>query len=220
MAAAMKSLHWLENKHLKGLQTTHGFTLLELLLVMTLLVIMAALASWGGQEFARDWQLKRAGHQMLEDLKALQGRAEGGGSLALNNGALVLQRTFLVFDPDASVYTAYAWQDGNANGVAETGEAELLWQNSLPPGVSFGWVSGIDRRACSNSRGAPGSAVSFASPNYPPCDDKPCIKFDNNGFSTMGPGAVYLTLGKQSLAVTGTRPGHFTLCEWDGERWR
>ena len=220
MAAAMKSLHWLENKHLKGLQTTHGFTLLELLLVMTLLVIMAALASWGGQEFARDWQLKRAGHQMLEDLKALQGRAEGGGSLALNNGALVLQRTFLVFDPDASVYTAYAWQDGNANGVAETGEAELLWQNSLPPGVSFGWVSGIDRRACSNSRGAPGSAVSFARPNYAPCDDKPCIKFDNNGFSMMGPGAVYLTMGKQSLAVTGTRPGHFTLCEWDGERWR
>jgi prepilin-type N-terminal cleavage/methylation domain-containing protein len=220
MAAAMKSLHWLENKHLKGLQTTHGFTLLELLLVMSLLVIMAALASWGGQEFARDWQLKRAGHQMLEDLKALQGRAEGGGSLALNNGALVLQRTFLVFDPDARVYTAYAWQDGNANGVAETGEAELLWQNSLPPGVSFGWVSGIDRRACSNSSGAPGSAVSFARPNYAPCDDKPCIKFDNNGFSMMGPGAVYLTLGEQSLAVTGTRPGHFTLCEWDGERWR
>jgi len=36
----------------------------------------------------------------------------------------------------------------------------------------------------------------------------------------MGPGAVYLTLGEQSLAVTGTRPGHFTLCEWDGRRWR
>jgi DNA repair protein RadC len=40
----------------------------------------------------------------------------------------------------------------------------------------------------------------------------------NNGFSVMGPGAVYLNLGEQSLAVTGTRPGHFTLCEWDGRR--
>ena len=216
----MKNLSCLEKKKVKGLHKVNGFTLLELLLVMSLLGIMAALATWGGQVSARDWQLKRAGHQLLEDLKALQGRAEGGGSLTLNNGALVLQRTFLVFDPDASVYTAYAWQDDNANGVAETGEAGLLWQNRLPPGVSFGWASGIDRRACSNSSGAPGSAVSFASPNYPPCDDKPCIKFDNNGFSMMGPGAVYLTRGEQSLAVTGTRPGHFTLCEWDGGRWR
>lgn len=216
----MKALSCLEARKVKGVHKSRGFSLLELLLVMSLLGIMAALATWGGQEFVRDWQLKRAGHQLLEDLKALQGRAEGGGSLTLSNGALVLQRTFLVFDPDASVYTAYAWQDDNANGVAETGEADLLWQNRLPPGVSFGWASGIDRRACSNSSGAPGSAVSFASPNYPPCDDKPCIKFDNNGFSMMGPGAVYLTRGEQSLAVTGTRPGHFTLCEWDGGRWR
>ncbi len=216
----MKTLSCLEARKVKGVHKARGFSLLELLLVMSMLGIMAALATWGGQEFARDWQLKRAGHQLLEDLKALQGRAEGGGSLAMNNGVLVLQRTFLVFDLDASVYTAYAWQDGNANGVAEIGEANLLWQNRLPPGVFFGWVPGIDRRACSNSSGAPGSAVSFSSPNYSPCDDKPCIKFDNNGFSMMGPGAVYLTLGEQSLAVTGTRPGHFTLCEWDGRRWR
>jgi len=216
----MKNLSCLEAPKVKGVYKARGFTLLELLLVMSLLGTMAALATWGGQEFARDWQLKRAGNQLLEDLKALQGRAEGGSSMTLNNGVLVLQRTFLVFDLDASVYTAYVWQDGNANGVAETGEADLLWQNRLPPGVSFGWASGIDRRACSNSSGAPGSAVSFASPNYSPCDDKPCIKFDNNGFSMMGPGAVYLTLGEQSLAVTGTRPGHFTLCEWDGRRWK
>ena len=48
----------------------------------------------------RGWHLKRAGHQLLEDLKALQGQAEMSRSLTMSNNALVMQRTFLVFDPD------------------------------------------------------------------------------------------------------------------------
>ncbi len=216
----MNSLSCLADKKVKESRRASGFTLLELLLVLSLIGIMAGIATWGGQKMVRDWQLKRAAHQLFEDLKAVQGRAEGSGSLSLNNGSLVMQRLFLVFDPDAGAYAAYTWQDDNANGASEAGEAELLWQKSLPPGVSFGWAPGIDRRACSNSSGAPGSAVSFASPDYAPCDDQPCIKFDQHGFSVMGPGAIYVHQGEQTLAITGTRPGHFTMCAWDGGRWR
>jgi len=199
---------------------SQGFTLLELLLVMAMIGILTCVATWGGQHLARGWQLKRAGHQMLEDLKAVQGRAEMSGSMTMSNGTLVMQRTFLVFDPTAHSYLAYRWQDRNGDGVAAAGESEQLWQKELPPGVSFGWAPAVDRRACSNAIGPPTSAISFSSPAYEPCADRPCIKFDQHGFSVMGPGALYLREGEQTLAITGTRPGHFALCEWDGERWQ
>jgi prepilin-type N-terminal cleavage/methylation domain-containing protein len=207
----------------KGSRFAHpsfGFTLLELLLVMAMVGILTCVATWGGKHLARGWQLKRAGHQLLEDLKTVQGRAEMSGSLTMGGGALIMQRTFLVFDPGAQSYTAYTWQDRDGDGVAEDGESASLWQKSLPTGVSFGWAAGVDRRGCSNAAGAPSSAISFSSPVYAPCDDRPCIKFDQHGFSVMGPGAVYLREGGQTLAITGTRPGHFTMCEWGGERWR
>lgn len=216
----MKDLRCLVGKIVNNNWGTRGFTLLELLMVMSLVGILAGVATWGGRQVMHGWQLKRAGHQLLEDLKALQGQAERSGNLTMHNGSLVMQRTFLVFEPEALNYAAYIWKDRNANGVAEAGETDQLWQNSLPPGVFFGWAPGINRRACSNVSGSPGRAISFSSPNYAPCYDKPCIKFDSNGFSVMGPGAVYLQDETQSLAITGTRPGHFTMCEWGGEKWR
>lgn len=200
---------------------SRGFTLLELLLVMALFGILACVATWGGgSHLLRGWQLKRAGHQLLEDLKALQGQAEMSRSLTMSNNALVMQRTFLVFDPDEQSYAAYLWQDHNDDSITESGESDQLWQKRLPPGVSFGWAAGIERRACSNVVGSPSGAITFSSLAYAPCDDRPCIKFDQHDFSVMGPGAIYLNEGVQTLAITGTRPGHFTLCEWGGERWR
>lgn len=207
-------------KQQRNARSSSGLTLLELLVVMAMIGVLASVATWGGKQLLHGWQLKRAGHQLLEDLKAVQGRAEMSGSLTLSNGTLVMRQSFLVFDPDTQRYAVYAWQDFNGDSIAQAGESEQLWQKSLPPGVCFGWVPGIDRRACSNAAGPPSGAISFSSPSYAPCDGRPCIKFDQHGFSVMGPGTVYLSKAEQTLAISGTRPGHFTMCDWNGERWR
>lgn len=201
-------------------RTVDGFTLLELILVIALIGVLACVADWGSRKLLKSWHLKRAGQQLYEDLKSLQGMAERSGNLAMSNGALVSRRHFLVFDPEMQSYAAYRWLDHNANGLAENGESDRLSQTSLPPGVAYAWVPGIDRRACSNANSPPGETISFSSPGYPPCNNQPCIKFDQHGFSAMGPGAIYLSDGEQSLAITVTRPGLFTLCQWHGERWQ
>jgi prepilin-type N-terminal cleavage/methylation domain-containing protein len=197
-----------------------GFTLLELLLVVSLISLLSAIAVWGSHQMTRRWQLVRAGHQLFEDLKTVQADAEMAGSLTISNGSLNIQRHFVVFDSDADSYKIYRWQDENGNGVAEDDESTLQRRNKLPSGVSYSWSPDVDRRACSNANNPPGATVTFASPDYSPCNDQPCIKFDQNGFSVMGPGAIYLSDGRESLAITSTRTGHFTMCEWNGERWR
>lgn len=196
-----------------------GFTLLELLVAITLLAILAGISGWGGAAALRDWQVRRAAYQLEEDLKTAQRQAEQLGDVTLNNGSLLEQRSFLVFQPHQRSYTLYRWRDHNGNGVAESGEAAAVWSNRLPEGIDFAWGADVDRRACSNPAGLPGSAITFARPDDPPCNDRPCVKFDSLGSSVIGPGAVYLSNGTQSFALSLTRAGVFTVCRWNGARW-
>jgi prepilin-type N-terminal cleavage/methylation domain-containing protein len=206
MAAAMKS--------------AAGFTLLELLMVVAIISILACAAGWGYRGLLRDWQLKRAGEELSEGLKAAQARSENAGATTLQGGRLAGRGTFLVFDEAARSYAAFDWSDADGDAVVEAGESRRLWRQTLPSGVDFGRPAAVDRRACSNSGAPPTAVISFASPNYPPCNDRPCLRFNGDGFSVIGPGAIYLRQGERALALSATRPGHFTLCAWNGVRWR
>lgn len=196
-----------------------GFTLLEVLVTIVLIALLTAIGGWGGAAVLRDWQVRRAAYQLEGDLKTAQRRAEQLGSVALADGRLLEQRSFLVFQTPQRSYSLYRWLDTNGNGVPDSGEAVPVWTRHLPPGTDFGWTADVDRRACSNPAGQPGSAVTFASPDYPPCSDRPCIKFDSLGSSVIGPGAVYLNNASQSFALSLTRPGVLTICRWNGSKW-
>jgi prepilin-type N-terminal cleavage/methylation domain-containing protein len=195
-------------------------TLLELLMVLVIIGILLTAGSWGCATVLQHWQAWRGAQQVLEDFKEAQARAERNGGYVLNGGMLVMARSFLVFEPERRRYVLFDWQDADGDGRPEENEARRVWTRELPPAVRFGWDAGIDRKACSNQTGTPTAAITFGTAGYSPCNGQPCLKFDQQGFSAMGPGAVYLVDGAQSFALTATRPGHFTLCRWDGKRWR
>jgi prepilin-type N-terminal cleavage/methylation domain-containing protein len=205
---------------MKAPAAMRGFTLTELLVVMAVIASLLAMGSWGSAALLRRWQAWRGAQQVLEDFKEAQARAERGGGTVFSGGALVTARSFLVFEPVQRRYTLFDWQDADGDGSPEAGESRQVWTRELPPAVRFGWVPGIGRKACSNQEGAPAAAITFGTAGYVPCEGRPCLKFDQQGYSTMGPGAVYLVDGEQSFALSGTRPGHFTVCRWDGEQWR
>lgn len=189
------------------------------MVVLALVGILCSLATWGSERLLHNWQTQRAVQQVLEDLKSAQAYAETAGPFALDQGRLIPQRTFLVFNPDRGRYTLHLWRDLDEDGQPHPDETRALWERALPPGVQFGWQTPPRRKACSNVAGTPTAPVTFASPGYAPCNDQPCIKFDAQGFSEIGPGGIYLHDGDQSLAITGTRPGHFTVCRWNGHAW-
>lgn len=197
-----------------------GLTVLELLLALAVTAILAVIGHWGSAALLQRWQLWLAGHQLLEDLKMAQARAERGNGFTYRNGVLVVTRNFLTFESDARRYALFEWVDENGDGTPASGETRRLWLRELPTGVDFGWRGGINLKACSNSPGAPTAPVTFGTAGYPPCGGLPCLKFDQQGYSSIGPGGIYLTAGEGSLALTATRPGHFSMCRWDGSRWR
>lgn len=197
-----------------------GLTVLELLLALAVAAILAAAGHWGSAQLLQRWQLWLGGQQLLEDLKSAQARAERGNGFAYRNGALVMTRSFLVFEPEARRYTLFDWVDDNGDGTPEAGEARRVWLRELPAGVAFGWRRGISLKACGNAPGAPAAPVTFGTAGYPPCGGLPCLKFDQQGYSSIGPGGIYLTAGAESLALTATRPGHFTMCRWEESRWQ
>lgn len=206
-----------------------GFTLLELLIVLALAGVLSVLGGSVLMNLQRNWQLRKAANDLLEDLRLAQNLAARQGDYAREAGHFVATRTFLYFDVAGRRYRIDRWTDANPGNPAKTDngkpdpgdllEAVRDWQ-SLPPGIAFGTATPA-RAACGDSGDLrPDRTVTFSPGGDPPCEGRPCLRLNRLGFSETGPGAVYLTDGRQSYGLRMLRSGSLDLCRHLGGGWR
>ncbi|HEX6790107.1 MAG TPA: GspH/FimT family pseudopilin [Candidatus Krumholzibacteria bacterium] len=101
--------------------SVRGFTLTELMIVVTIMGLLLAVSSPALSRFASNWRLNGAASTMAMSLRAAR-------SAAVNKNINVV----FFFDQDAGEY--FFLEDTNGNGVADGGERETGVQQ-LPPGV-------------------------------------------------------------------------------------
>jgi prepilin-type N-terminal cleavage/methylation domain-containing protein len=100
-----------------------GFTLTELMIVVSILGLLLAISTPGLARFAASWRLNGAAAKMAMSLRAAR-------SAAVNKNIDVV----FTFDQDAGVYSFL--EDTNGNGAADGGEHETNVQE-LPKGVAI-----------------------------------------------------------------------------------
>lgn len=206
---------------------SRGVTLIEILIVLAVLGILATFGVSLFRDLLRDWRLKDAAHQLLEDVREVQSRAMKAGdfvNIAVGSGRQFRQQAvFLVFDVNGRSYKAWQWIDKNNNGLPEASPNDVLvelFTRSLPAGIDFS--SGIaSKTACSASdpiNPLASHKVTFDTKSYPPCDGNRCIQFDAQG-TINDKGNLYLSDNRNSWAINSLSPGFFRLCRWAGNSW-
>ena len=104
-------------------RSVRGFSLTELMVVISIMGILLAVSSPALSRFVANWRLNGAASQMARVLRAAR-------STAVNKNIDVV----FVFDQDAGEY--HFLEDTNSNGVADAGERETSVQG-LSHGVAI-----------------------------------------------------------------------------------
>ena len=107
-------------------RSVRGFTLTELMVVITIMGLLLAVSSPGLARFASDWRLNGAASTMAMSMRAAR-------SAAVNKNINVV----FFFDQDAGEY--FFLEDTNGNGTADAGERQTGVQE-LPAGIAIGDV--------------------------------------------------------------------------------
>ncbi len=117
--------------HISPLRNSRGFTLMELLVVVAIIVILAAL-SLGGMNFAKN---KQALEKCKSQMKMLESALE---EYKLDNGRYPIA----VGNGSNTLYRALYWDSNNDNSGVGTDTVQKVYLNELDPASNKqGWSS-------------------------------------------------------------------------------
>lgn len=178
--------------HLAQIKSKAGFTLVELMVVVAIIGIMAAIATPGFIAWLPNYRLKSAARDLYSAL-------QNARMLAVKNNTTV--QVVFVAAP-APLY----FIDINADGIANPGEYQVNL-SGYGSGVTFGFPAGLV-----DWGGAP-VATSITFPGGPP----PFCAYNSNG-TTTAVGTVYLVNSQQHIvyAITTVTSGAVKLRKYNG----
>jgi prepilin-type N-terminal cleavage/methylation domain-containing protein len=121
-------------------RSVRGFTLTELMIVITIMGVLLAVSVPALSRYYSNWRLNGAASQMAMSLRAAR-------STAVNKDI----ETVFLFDKDAGQY--HILEDANGNGDADAGERESTVQD-LPTGVTIDDFTVPQESVSFNSKGS------------------------------------------------------------------
>ncbi len=222
---------------LRDIMGDRGLTVLELMVVVVVIAVLTAIAiPTLYSQLISSGKVGSAASNLYDDIKWAQSEAQKQGSMAISTGGSLRRRgLFVVFDQGSNSYSIWRWQDEDGDNLPEADELAPDFNNpnndgaiktvTLDNNVTFGFGSGVSKKACSNASGAPSGAIVNVSTSIglPPCNGLPCIQFDAKGFikGQSGDIVIYLTNNKYSYAITADSiAGIFKMCKWAADNWQ
>lgn len=212
-----------------------GFTLIEVIVVISIISILAGLAVPPIREMLNRQRARDSATAMLETIKSAQVEAQKRGDTEVVNGQLRKRKVYVAVYPadmasagnPPNTVRAISWTDLNSDNMKTSDEFSVLQEVSLGKST-FSVPSSINKTACSNNAGTPSNTgivnftVNVCPPNtvsFFPAGTR-CIKFNGYGFSeSMNNAAAYINGNGETFAVTVGLAGITDFCRWDGNNW-
>lgn len=213
-----------------------GFTLIETIIVIAIVATLLAIAGPPFMAMLRRSSVEESAQRLQEAVKSAQIEAQKRGDVEFGNistatGITVgnMKRTvFLALYPTSNMLRVIAWNDKNIDGIRTNDEFTIIQETSLGAGTTFSVPPTINKKACSNTAGAPAdSIVNFTFTGSPigettlfPLGTK-YIKLNGKGFSeSMQNVSAYISNNTgETFAVTISPAGLTELCRWDNTNW-
>jgi len=200
-----------------------GFSLVEMLIVLAIMGILTTIAL---PPFFRMVKIKRVeddASKFQDIIKYAQTLAQKRGDTEIIENKVAMRKVYVAVNKANKNIRIITWSDLNQNNLKEENEFSIVREEKLQ-NANFGFTADVNKKACSNTSGAPAdSVVNFTSnvcPSVGIFDGSLCIRFNGKGFlESMQNAALYFNRDVDNIAISINPLGFTQICKWTGGNW-